>query len=551
MIQQQRQQQRDEEDDDDSRTDTSNNTSSPDDNSVRLCLATTALCSCMLIHAYVLISVYPYAALMAVDLLSPSITPENAGTYSGLLASAFMFGRMLSSYPWGVLADVYGRRFVLLSSLTLSAVFSLLFGMSQSFAVAMSTRFILGLTNGLVGTVKTVVSELAPSEEIEAKMMGMVVGMRSWGFLISPAIGGWLSEPIRQYPSIFADTDASAWWYSMMSEYPFILPNLVGSTLCIGTALIALWCIPETLPRRPTSSDVENSTVDQNGLSVRKYCCVDNNHRWCLRRRSSRVSSGESQNVTEQSSLLVPPRNSKSKNDETPSSHESTSIDKIWQIELARNHLIPYWLFSFAVSALDEAFPLFCIAATASGGLGVPEKVIGQVLSISGLVFASLQYLVYVRTVEFIGLYKSLWVGCSMGFIPVFFLPLTVALQTSSTKNDDREEGFPRLSLSAFLVLVILLALSKIFCCMFFASMSIALNKTVKTEQRASLNGFSTFGGSVFKGLGPILAGMLAAGCFSSHLFASYSSVVLFSCIGLAGLSVDRFLLNLNVRNEV
>jgi MFS family permease len=55
------------------------------------------------------------------------------------------------------------------------------------------------LTNGLVGTIKTIVTELAPSEEIEEKMMGMVVGMRAWGFLISPAVGGWLAEPIKEY----------------------------------------------------------------------------------------------------------------------------------------------------------------------------------------------------------------------------------------------------------------------------------------------------------------------------------------------------------------
>ena len=137
----------------------------------QLTLATFALCTCTLIHAFVLISVYPYAAFMAVHLL-PGVTTETAGTYSGVLASSFMAGRTLSAYPWGRLADRYGRNFVMISSLTLSALLSLLFGMSRSFTAALFYRFMLGLTNGLVGTVKTVVSEIAPSEDVETKMMG-------------------------------------------------------------------------------------------------------------------------------------------------------------------------------------------------------------------------------------------------------------------------------------------------------------------------------------------------------------------------------------------
>jgi hypothetical protein len=44
--------------------------------------------------------------------------------------------------------------------------------------------------------------------------------------------------------------------------------------------------------------------------------------------------------------------------------------------------------------------------------LGVTEMTIGQILSISGIVFASSQYFIYVHTVERTGLYKSLWIGC-------------------------------------------------------------------------------------------------------------------------------------------
>lgn len=482
---------------------------------VQLFLATAALCLCALINAFVLISVYPYAALMAVDLLPNHVTPQNAGPYSGLLASAFMFGRMLSAYPWGRLADVYGRRFVLVLSLSLSAIFNICFGLSKSFAIAIVMRFMLGITNGLVGTVKTVVSELAPSEDVESKMMGAVVGMRSWGFLISPAIGGWLAEPIRQHSSIIIDEDYSAWWNTLMSDYPFLLPNLVGATLCIGTAVLVWFCIPETLAI-VRGDDTARGATEQSPLLL-----------------PSHFNNAGGKGGDDGKELM---------NDGQTTSEKTTRVFGIWQVRSVRCSLIPYWLFSLAVSALDEVFPLFCIAVSTSGGLGLSENSIGQVLSVAGLVFACSQYLVYVYTVDRMGLYKSLWIGSVMGFLPIFFIPLAVALQSPQTVTNN----VPQLSLPAFLLLTVLMAVSKTFCCMFFASMSIVLNKTIDIEQRASVNGLATLGGSIFKGLGPILAGTLAAGCFSSPILGIYSSIVVFFSIGLMGLSVLGLLLNLN-----
>ena len=95
--------------------------------------STLALCLCTLTHAYLLISVFPYSGYMAIDLLPNRANEENAGTYAGLLASSFMIGRALSSYAWGKWADVYGRQLILVVSLALSAIFSILFGMSQTF----------------------------------------------------------------------------------------------------------------------------------------------------------------------------------------------------------------------------------------------------------------------------------------------------------------------------------------------------------------------------------------------------------------------------------
>jgi MFS family permease len=399
-----------------------------DANKTRLTLATLSLCTCSIVHAFVLISVYPYAALMAVDLLQ-GVTPETAGVYSGVLASSFMFGRTISSFPWGRLGDLYGRKFVLITSLSLSAVFSILFGVSQSYTMALLWRFLLGLTNGIVGTVKTVVSEISPSKQSETKMMGKVVGMRAFGFLMSPAIGGFLVSPIKQYPSRFGDT--SSWCFHVLSKFPYILPSVVGSAMSIAAALTVRWYIPETLQQ--DSHPVEfpgpcEVAQDASSFCSRVYVSIKTQLYFWTRhdhagptREDCEPHGGESEGT----SLLMPLRSS-TLGDEGVLSNRvdqdygtlQVTMRSIWANKLARDCLIPYWIFSLAVSSLDEAFPLFCIASTRAGGLGLSQIHIGGVLSLSGLLFVAFQYMVYAWTIERVGIANSLAFGCLSSFPP-------------------------------------------------------------------------------------------------------------------------------------
>lgn len=138
--------------------------------------STIALCMCTLTHSYLLISVFPYSGFMAIELL-PSVDEENAGSYAGFIASSFMLGRSLTSYAWGKIADSYGRTTVLYISLLLSGLFTLLFGTSRTFTCAIVFRGLLGVSNGIIGTAKTVVSELSQdNERKETKMIGLVMG---------------------------------------------------------------------------------------------------------------------------------------------------------------------------------------------------------------------------------------------------------------------------------------------------------------------------------------------------------------------------------------
>ena len=102
-----------------------------------------ALCVALFSMFYLLFSVFPYSGFMVIHLLE-GVDEENAGLYAGFLTAAFMVGRAVSAYAWGQLADLYGRKFVLIASALASAVGSLAFGCSTTYVMAVTVRFFMG-----------------------------------------------------------------------------------------------------------------------------------------------------------------------------------------------------------------------------------------------------------------------------------------------------------------------------------------------------------------------------------------------------------------------
>ena len=154
-------------------------------------------------------SVYLYNSDHAGD----AITVETAGPYAALLATSFMIGRTVAAVPWGGLADVYGRKWVLIASLLGSGLSSLWFGMCSRYGGiggAVVARGVMGALNSTVGVSKTMASELAHydfddddnsdengevsrlssvspeeqgkgnREQLETRIVGLTMSMRAW-----------------------------------------------------------------------------------------------------------------------------------------------------------------------------------------------------------------------------------------------------------------------------------------------------------------------------------------------------------------------------------
>ena len=405
--------------------------------------------------------------------------------------------------------------------------------------------------------------------------------MWAWGFLASPALSGILAEPVSQYPN-------SPLVHSLqfiLEPFPFILPNVVSIILCLS-AFMTVWVfVPESLPAnrcrspRYVPADVLNflrwkirsifSRNDHNLDTLRSdkhlmpsygSISVDENERVETSDESMNSDSNdteaeedcvkEAQMTHSESCMMLAtasPRTSisrlrKSLVQSTDAINQAVgelqremettapppaTLSSLWSQKNTRNYLTVYWLYSFLVVAVDEAFPLYCISREA--GLGLSEGTIGKILSGAGLLFALCQYFVYAAIVDTFGLRRSIQIGVCISAPLIFLIPVSLLL------NDGMTDG--SLTWGTFTFLSLLLGVYRIFGLVFFSSVTVATNRTVHASHRATMNGLSMLGGSITKGLGPTFAGLLVAFCVSSGIFPpKVGAVMIFVVIGIVGL---------------
>ncbi|KAH7554419.1 hypothetical protein JRO89_XS12G0199500 [Xanthoceras sorbifolium] len=137
-------------------------------------------------------SLFPFLYFMIRD-FNIAKGEEDIGYYAGFVGSAFMFGRALTSVLWGVIADRYGRKPVIMFGIGAVVIFNILFGLSTNFWMAVSMRFLLGSLCGILGPMRAYASEVCRKEY---QALGMSIISTSWGvgLVIGPALGGFFAQ---------------------------------------------------------------------------------------------------------------------------------------------------------------------------------------------------------------------------------------------------------------------------------------------------------------------------------------------------------------------
>eukprot|EP01133_Synstelium_polycarpum_P012364 gene12364-14504_t len=181
-------------------------------------------------------SIFPYINFMVKD-FGLTKDEEKLGYYVGVLASAFYISQFFSSFFWGWLSNIKGRRPALLIGLIGTMVTSVMFGMSTQYWIAIVFRFLSGLVNGNVGVSKTMVGEITDSSN-QARAF-TIMGI-SWGCgaIVAPLIGGLFSNVCIVYPGVVHS--------GLLCKFPYLLPNLICVALNLVGWILCYIYLPES-----------------------------------------------------------------------------------------------------------------------------------------------------------------------------------------------------------------------------------------------------------------------------------------------------------------
>jgi multidrug resistance protein len=139
--------------------------------------------------------------IVALDLIGFGILIPQLGVYgvkygaspflAGLLVSVYSLMQLIFAPVLGRLSDRYGRRPVLLVSLAGSALGYLLFAFAQSLPLLFLARIIDGASGGNISAAQAYVADVTGPED-RARGMGLIGAAFGIGFVLGPAIGGFL-----------------------------------------------------------------------------------------------------------------------------------------------------------------------------------------------------------------------------------------------------------------------------------------------------------------------------------------------------------------------
>ena len=117
-----------------------------------------------------------------------------AGTYSGILTSAFWLAQMISSPLWGRFSDTVGRKPTFVLGMIGACVGLAVFSLGNSFWVVYTGRFLVGLLVGTTVIGKTYMGEITDKTNAHKgfAVIGISLGIAA---LIAPTVGGYLFDP--------------------------------------------------------------------------------------------------------------------------------------------------------------------------------------------------------------------------------------------------------------------------------------------------------------------------------------------------------------------
>lgn len=147
---------------------------------------------------------------------------SEAALWGGVLAAAFAVMQFLFGPVIGALSDRFGRRPVLLLSLSVMAADYLVMALASSIWLLLAARLVAGITAATFATAGAYIADITPPNE-RGRRFGLIGAGFGVGFVLGPLIGGLLGTIDSRAPFYAAGALALA---NMAFGY-FVLPETV------------------------------------------------------------------------------------------------------------------------------------------------------------------------------------------------------------------------------------------------------------------------------------------------------------------------------------
>jgi DHA1 family tetracycline resistance protein-like MFS transporter len=152
-----------------------------------------------------------------------------AATTLGIFGTVWALMQFLASPVQGALSDRFGRRPVILISLTGLGLDYVLMALAPNITWLFIGRVLSGIAGANYATVTAYIADTTAPDE-RAKRFGMVGAAWGFGFVVGPAFGGFLAQ------------------------FDLRLPFWIAAGLCLVNALYGLFILPESLPKERRSA---------------------------------------------------------------------------------------------------------------------------------------------------------------------------------------------------------------------------------------------------------------------------------------------------------
>ncbi|KAI1435240.1 MFS general substrate transporter [Xylaria sp. CBS 124048] len=434
----------------------------------------------------------------------PTLPDAVISRQAGILHASFTAAQFFTALLWGRVADSKraGRKTVVLIGLLGTLVSCLGFGLSTSFYQALFFRSLGGITNGNVGVMRTMISEIVREKRYQSRAFLVLPMTFNIGVIIGPILGGILSDPAGSYPSLFGSVE-------FFKKFPYATPNIV-SALFLGTAMLLCWLMLE---------ETHDSLRDERDIGL------------ILGNKLKRILRGDKHAIQytllhSPSSASNTPRNSVETTAPTTSNKRRRYTQRLPFRRLFTRNLsftfISHFFLAFHVGTFNSLWFVFLstpvynptdpnppgfkpnLPFRFTGGLGLPPHSVGLAMALLGVIGIVMQLFLYPRLSARLGTLRSLRIFLVLFPVTYLILPF-LSIVPSSTAPPS-----PKTGLAIWLAIAGVLFIQVTARTFALPAQTILLNNCVPHPSvLGTVHGLGQSASSLARTIGPVTGGWL------------------------------------------